>query len=109
MIVIEILGILAAIAIPQFSLYRQRSHNAAAKSDLRNAATAQEAYFVDANEYCNNSAILTGDPYGLYLSDQVQFRIKNAGTMSYSMISFHPSGDCSFIIKGPGGAISKFN
>ena len=109
MIVIAIIGILAAIAIPQFSAYRQRSYNAAAEADLRNAATAQEAYFIDASEYCDTSATLVGDPYGLYLSDKVGFRIRNAGTSSYSMISFHPSGDCSFIIKGPGGSLSKFN
>ncbi len=40
MIVIAIIGILAAIAIPQFSAYRARSYNAAAQADLRNAATA---------------------------------------------------------------------
>jgi type IV pilus assembly protein PilA len=47
MIVIAIIGILAAIAIPQFSAYRTRSYNSAAQSDLRNAATAQEAYYVE--------------------------------------------------------------
>jgi len=43
MIVIAIIGILAAIAIPQFSAYRTRSYNASANADLRNACTAQEA------------------------------------------------------------------
>ena len=47
MIVIAIIGILAAIAIPQFSAYRTRSYNSSAQADLRNAATAQEAYYVD--------------------------------------------------------------
>ena len=42
MIVIAIIGILAAIAIPQFSAYRTRSYNAAAEADLRNAATARK-------------------------------------------------------------------
>ncbi|MBW1689998.1 MAG: prepilin-type N-terminal cleavage/methylation domain-containing protein, partial [Deltaproteobacteria bacterium] len=32
MIVIAIIGILAAIAIPQFSAYRKRSYNSAAQS-----------------------------------------------------------------------------
>ena len=45
MIVIAIIGILAAIAIPQFSAYRQRGYNTAAKSDARNAYTAAQAYF----------------------------------------------------------------
>lgn len=39
MIVIAIIGILAAIAIPQFSLYRQRSGDASAQADLRNVMT----------------------------------------------------------------------
>jgi type IV pilus assembly protein PilA len=47
MIVIAIIGILAAIAIPQFSAYRMRGFNATAKSDLKNAYTAAQAFFID--------------------------------------------------------------
>jgi type IV pilus assembly protein PilA len=47
MIVIAIIGILAAIAIPQFSAYRQRGYNTASKSDAKNAYTAAQAYFSD--------------------------------------------------------------
>ena len=50
MIVIAIIGILAAIAIPQFTAYRQRGFNAAMQSDVRNAATSQEAYYTDSHE-----------------------------------------------------------
>ena len=45
LVVVAIIGILAAIAIPQFAVYRQRGFDARAESDLRNAATAEEAYF----------------------------------------------------------------
>ena len=51
LVVIAIIGILAAIAIPQFAAYRRRSFEAQVKSDLHNAAVAQEAYFVNANTY----------------------------------------------------------
>ena len=51
MIVIAIIGILAAIAIPQFNAYRARSYNAGALSDLRNIQTAMEAYYVDFQHY----------------------------------------------------------
>lgn len=44
LIVLGILGILAAIAVPQFSAYRQCAFNISAKSDLRNFKTALEAY-----------------------------------------------------------------
>jgi prepilin-type N-terminal cleavage/methylation domain-containing protein len=45
LVVVAIIGILAAIAIPQFAAYRRRGYEAQVKSDLRNAATAMEAYF----------------------------------------------------------------
>src|SRR2546425_2170433 len=51
LVVVAIIGILAAIAIPQFSAYRSRGFNARVESDARNAATAEEAYFVDNNAY----------------------------------------------------------
>ena len=51
LVVVAIIGILAAIAIPQFSAYRSRGFNARVAADCRNAATAQEAYFVDNNTY----------------------------------------------------------
>jgi len=47
MIVIAIIGILAAIAIPQFSAYRIRGFNASAMSDARNCATSEAAFFSD--------------------------------------------------------------
>jgi type IV pilus assembly protein PilA len=47
MIVIAIIAILAAIAIPQFSAYRTRGYNVAVKADLKNAYTAAQAYFSD--------------------------------------------------------------
>jgi type IV pilus assembly protein PilA len=44
MIVIAIIGILAAIAIPQFSAYKVRGFMASVKSDAKNAYTAVEAW-----------------------------------------------------------------
>ncbi len=42
-----IIGILAAIAIPNFISYRQRSYDAAANADAKNCYTASQAYFTD--------------------------------------------------------------
>ena len=47
MIVIAIIGILAAIAIPQFAAYRMRSYNSSAQSDVRNMSTTEAAFFSD--------------------------------------------------------------
>lgn len=51
LIVVAIIGILAAIAIPQFSSYRVKSYNTAAASDLKNVKTALEAYYADNQAY----------------------------------------------------------
>jgi type IV pilus assembly protein PilA len=51
MIVVAIIGILAAIAIPQFAAYRIRGMNASAQSDSKNFVTAMEAAFSDTQSY----------------------------------------------------------
>ena len=47
MIVIAIIGILAAIAIPQFAAYRKRGWAATLNSDAKNAMTASAALIAD--------------------------------------------------------------
>src|SRR3990172_5538961 len=47
LIVVAIIAILAAIAIPQFSAYRKRGYAATVNSDAKNAFTATQAYIVD--------------------------------------------------------------
>ena len=58
LVVVAIIGILAAIAIPQFAAYRAKGFDARAESDCRNAATAEEAYFVDQASYADTVAVL---------------------------------------------------
>src|ERR671912_454053 len=51
LIVVVIIGILAAIAIPKFANTKEKAYVASMKSDLRNMATAEEAYFADFQTY----------------------------------------------------------
>jgi len=108
MIVIAIIGILAAIAIPQFSAYRTRAYNSSANADLRNACTAQEAYYVDKSTYTKLIGDLTGSSYGLYTSSKVKFLAANqsGNITSYHMEAYHTSGDITYTITGPGGSVS---
>lgn len=53
MIVVAIIGILAAIAIPQFAKYRARAYNSAALSDVRNLKTDLEGYYAEWQQYPN--------------------------------------------------------
>ncbi len=56
LVVIVIIGILAGIAIPLFLNQREKGVEAGIKSDLKNTATLQETYFIDANTYAANGA-----------------------------------------------------
>jgi prepilin-type N-terminal cleavage/methylation domain-containing protein len=51
LIVVAIIGILAAVAIPQFSQYRAKAYNSAALTDLRNLKQLMEAYHYDHMSY----------------------------------------------------------
>jgi prepilin-type N-terminal cleavage/methylation domain-containing protein len=106
MIVIAIIGILAAIAIPQFAAFKTRSYNSTAESDLKNATTAQEAYFVDYQTYTAAIANLAGATYGLYTSQSVTASVVSANASTYQMTSFHSSGDKTWTIVGSGGSIT---
>jgi type IV pilus assembly protein PilA len=51
LIVVAIIAILAAIAIPQFSAYRVKAYNSAAETDLRNLRTSLESVQADLQTY----------------------------------------------------------
>jgi len=57
LVVIAVIGILAAIAVPQFVAYKKGGFESRAKADLRAVAIAEYAYFADHEAYksCTNS------------------------------------------------------
>ncbi len=70
MIVMAIVGILAAIAIPQYITYRYNAFNAAAISDLNAAMLAEHAVYTDYKVYgASTTSGNAGVPAGTLLSD----------------------------------------
>ena len=57
-----VMGILAAIAIPQFVAYRNRAAEAAVISELQQVMAAQNAYYVEHNKYSADLNELEGVP-----------------------------------------------
>ena len=58
LIVVVIIGILASIAIPKFANTKQKAYVAQMKSDLKNLATAEEAFFYDSAFYTSSQPAL---------------------------------------------------
>ena len=91
LVVVAIIGILAAIAIPQFALYRQRGFDARAQSDLRNAATAEEATFASGNAYVSCTTAACTSAINFTPSGGVDLTM-TAATGSFTGTSKHSQG-----------------
>jgi type IV pilus assembly protein PilA len=65
LIVVVIIGILAAIAIPKFATSKQKAYVTSMRSDLRNLATAEEAYFFDNMTYADPNFLIAQSSFHL--------------------------------------------
>ena len=90
MIVVAIIGILAAIAIPQFASYRVKAFNAAAKSDLHSAQTTFEVFFNDNNTY--PAAISTASTGAITLGSGTSAVTMNTSSTVYFMSTMGSNG-----------------
>ena len=101
MIVIAIIGILAAIAIPNFISYRRRSYNSAANSDVKNAYTSAQAYFIDHPTGTVDLTALTDSGF----RQTANVTVLAGGTAGVlDITTFHGSGDRTYTV-GEDGAI----
>src|SRR5512137_512023 len=89
MIVVAIIGILVAIAIPSFNQYRSRGWMSAVRSDVRNAFTATQAWMANnpgavppaLGATLGPTQIAAGQAYaGLSISNGVTLQIISPGS-----------------------------
>ena len=105
LLIIAIIGLLAAIAIPQFLRYRGQAVDAQLKSDLRNAAVAVEGYFSKKSVYPTSVAEIAG--YGVKATDGVTVTIDVVTPTSYTITAAKPGGtQPSFTLSSTTGAIN---
>jgi type IV pilus assembly protein PilA len=107
LVVVAIIGILAAIAIPQFALYRQKAFDARAQSDVRNAATAEEVHFADTNAYidCSNAACTTA--IGCTPSKGVDLTMVANANVSFTGTAKHSTGGVTWTYDSQSGGITN--
>lgn len=92
LVVILIIGLLAAIAIPAFLNQRHKAYDAAAKTQVRKAATAEEIYATDNHDAYASETIDSSDNGPLAaieptLKDTPSVTATANGTSGYTLIS----------------------
>ena len=98
LVVVIIIGILAAIAIPTFLAQRNKSYNAAATSDVRNAATLAESIAVDNNGSYSTVTAATLNTAGQKNSSGTSNFAAGGTATDYSISIKSKSGDtCRYV------------
>ena len=100
--VILIIGILAAIALPAFLSQRQKGQDASAKSNARNMVSALESCYANASSYasCDTSqdVVASGIPTG---TGNNQVNLATLASGNYQIVAKSASGN-NFTITKPG-------
>lgn len=106
LIVIAIIAILAAIAIPQFLKYKQGAYIDSVRSDIKNVATAYEAYAAKYGSYPGSASFSTAGPQALS-SESDAVNISNGNTIWVTMSSDNNGSPC-YDIKGTNSNVASF-
>lgn len=93
LVVVAIIGVLAAIAIPQFQQYKSLGFDRRAQIDLRNTAIAEEAYFIENDAYldCTEADCPNLLPGLNALSDGTTLQITSTAS-GFNGTASHPQG-----------------
>jgi type IV pilus assembly protein PilA len=99
MMVIAIIGILAAVAIPQYVSYRQKGYNTQAKGELKSFYTACQGYFADKPEVTDCTFTMVSSTYAK--SDVITINISGGVTLS-GTTAYHSAGTSTYTVEGGG-------
>ena len=88
LIVVVIIGILVAVAIPKFSETRGKAYASSLKADLANLGTQQELFYESNHTYTPSLSAASMSP-----SRGVVLAITEASATGWSATSTHPSAD----------------
>ena len=107
MIVVAIIGVLAAIAIPNFIAYRTKANNSAAKSEASNFYTAAIAEVADTGSSAKFSAGTATVPAGFTENSQITISGSLTVPLSGNSVSGtptfkHDSGTITYTITTTG-------
>lgn len=123
LVVVVIIGVLVAIAVPVYLNYRKGAANKSAQSDVRGAITAVEQYYTDNGNQYPDSVTATGEGEDLPLTGDTAQTIKVSpgnilrfvntsadGATSYKICGRNTDGGQTYVYDSDaGGSVSQFD
>jgi type II secretory pathway pseudopilin PulG len=103
---IPLIGVLAAIAIPQFSVYRARAFDTQAKAAVQQVLNAQQIFFQENHQYADSFEQLQDagfDPDG---RPDVVVSLLGSGQTDFYVEGFHSRGKQRFAACAAGGGVT---
>ena len=101
LIVLVIIGVLLAIAVPSYLGFKTRAESAAAKSNVRGALPAAEAYYSDQGTYVGMTTAKLRASFDAGISTSLAVGTVTANSYTLSFVK----GACTATITGPGGTV----
>ena len=103
LVVISVIGVLSAVAIPQFSQYKNRAYNANTKSDLHHLYLACKAYWLDnaSNDQCTVNKVAE-ETYGLVQTENVDLNVATNTEDEFFATGIHSSTNTCYSINSTG-------
>ena len=108
LIVIAIIGILAAIAIPQFSSYKDRAYDSDSQASLHNLYLACSAYWADNGSTAACSESIATNSFGYSATDDMAINIAAGDEANFSATAINGrGGNAAGYTLTSGGSITK--
>lgn len=101
LVVVVFIGILATIAIARYPYARERAGNAAATSDLKNAAVFQEDYYSTNTTYADQAAL----DAGISVTKDVTVTVLSSSSGGYELSAKHAASSTTFCLSSADGAV----
>jgi len=101
MIVVAIIGILAAIAIPNFIKFQARSKQSEAKANLKAIFTAQKRFFQEKDRFSSLTGEVGFEPernnrYAYFLAASGNIEDRTNSTIAQGHLHRHPGGHVQY-------------
>ncbi len=112
LVVVAIIGILAAISIPSYYKYKKSTYNAVAKDNIRNLVNVEEAYYAGYQTYhkysCEDGNVTEGADMEFKCSSQVVISATPSPLGDeWTATSYHKKGDTTYYYESTRGRIHE--